>query len=860
MKTFVYDAIKERLIKRLKLNADAATVLDDSAFTNILDVVSEGFAENARYTEYLYLEKKWDTAKNISSLLSMGALIGRKRYRPESATGIIIVSHTDDDNNNRLANYGRYFFDLNEESDYDEIDKNEDADYIKKRALVPWLNSSLYTIPEGTEFVSNSGISFFATKSVKIKKLEKKYSEISSDEGTLKAFLARGGWDGIKYLKVPVIQGIKRKAQVGVSTGERNQAFKFEARNIEAGNNSISKKYFYIEVTEKDGTTTKWFELPMIQLAGPYDRVFETELSADGSYIIIKFGNGYSGRIPTKDSVIDLNYIETAGKSGNIEQNFQINTIKFPAGYSYIDPRTKNEREFLSCTNIAPISGGKDIESRDEFRKDAPSSYLKYYATSVKSNYEKKVYENSPYSLLNAKCFISSDFTAEQLDNSIDDEIEEEVLNQLSLISNSLNITAIKSNGQSMNEVESEFFINSLSESLAEIKGPNDALKYCAPLMIKMAPSILIKTSDLTVTDDAVINGVSQIIQSEFAVFQKDFKDDFVSSRIIHLASLFNFTDSVELTIDAIADVDYDNIELLCTEKDSIPLVSVPFKFSDIFSNDKFKKGFKNFKDGKKFNLRVDLRVKNGAPSSLERTLLLIDNREKLEAIKDAKRGVIDENGLASSLFQKIRSEKSDTEFFLYEENNSSYKNRRMRVAQFPILINNVLTNKFIDNLFSFENSPSEIRPFEQDNNGDNKILLSSIVDVNLQEPIKGNEIGTYCYRRNTEYINYFDISYNEEFNDIDNYANGFVLIPCDYINSLGTNNATLITTGLTLGQIQQRNEEYIKEIKRLLNDYLDIKVRAEPRADVITPLKWNEIVFVDDDDITVEKETVIKE
>ena len=58
MKTFVYDAIKSRLVKRLKINADTATVLDDSAFTNLLDVISEGLAETARYGEYLYLEKK----------------------------------------------------------------------------------------------------------------------------------------------------------------------------------------------------------------------------------------------------------------------------------------------------------------------------------------------------------------------------------------------------------------------------------------------------------------------------------------------------------------------------------------------------------------------------------------------------------------------------------------------------------------------------------------------------------------------------------------------------------------------------------------------------------------------------------
>lgn len=852
MKTFVYDAIKDRLIKRLKLNADAATVLDDSAFTNLLDVVSEGFAENARYTEYLYLEKKWDTAKNISSLLSMGSLIGRKRNRPESATGILIVSHTDNENNDRLSNYGRYFFDLNEESDYDELVKNEDADYIKKKSLVPWINSSLYTIPEGTEFLSNSGISFFSTKSVKIKKLEKKYSEISSSEETLKQFLSKGGWDGIKYLKVPVIQGIRRKTQVGISNGERNQAYKFEARNIEAGNNSISKKYFYIEAIENDGTKTKWFEVPMIQLAGPYDRVFETELSADGSYIIIKFGNGYSGRIPNKDSVIYLNYIETAGENGNIDQKFQITTIKFPAGFSNIDPRTKTEREFLSCTNISPIIGGKDIESRDDFRKNAPSSYLKYYATSVKSNYEKKIYENSPYSLLNAKCFISSDFSVEQMDNSIDNEIEEEIINQISVISNSLNITAIKSNGDMMNDVESEFFINSLSESLSEIKGPNDALAYCAPKMIKMAAEVLIKTEDLMATDDTIINGVTQIIQSEYSIFQKDFKDKFISNRIIHLASLFNFTDSVELFIDGIADIDYSNIELLRINE-NVPLVSIPFKFSDIFSNDKFKKGFKNYKDGKKFNLRVDLKVKNGADSSLERTLLLIDNRKSELSVDEAKKTYIDN---LVAIPTEVSSE-NNNKFYIFDEKNESYKNRQMRVAQFPILKNKVLSNKFIDTLFSFENSPSEIRPLEQDIDGKNKVLLSINVDADIQEPIKGTSVGTYCYRKNTDYINYIDISYNEEFNDSDNYANGFILLPASYINSLNTNNQEFKNVETNL---HNSNKFYVEELKRILNGYLDIKIKAEPRADVITPLNWNEIIYIDDDDITVEKETILKE
>ena len=856
MKTFVYDAIKSRLVKRLKINADTATVLDDSAFTNLLDVISEGLAETARYGEYLYLEKKWDTAKNISSLLSMGALIGAKRKRPESATGVVIVSHTDEEGNERLSNYGKYFFDLNESSDYDELKKDTTAGYIKKRALVPWTNSSLYVIPEGTEFTSSSGISFFSTKSVKIRQLDKKYSDISSNSENLNNFLLKGGWDGIKYLRVPIIQGQRRTGNVGTSTGERNQSFKFEAENIEAANNSISKKYFYIVVTEKDGTTSTWYEIPMLQLAGPYDRVFETELSADGSFIMIKFGNGYSGRIPNNGAKIELHYIETAGKNGNIDQKFQINTIKFPAGYNVIDPRTKTEKEFLSCLNISPVLGGKNIETRDEFRRDAPSEYLKYYATSIKSNYEKKIYENSPYSLLNAKCFISSDFINEQIDNSIDNNIDEEILNQMSLISNSLNITAIKSNGQKMNDIESEYFINTLSEALSEIKGPNDALSYCEPKMIKMAVSVLIKTSDLLITDEKVKDSISKVIQSEYSIFKTDFKNEFISSRIIHLCSLFNFTDSVELHLDCLADISVDKSKLV--EYNGTPLIVIPFNFYNIFSNDKFKKGFKNFREGKKFCLRVDLKVKPGVDNSIERTLLLVDSRSsENDSINEAKLLQIDKSGLEISGTPIISNDLNET-FYIFDETNENYKNRQVRIGQFPILTNNVLSNKFIDTLFDFKSSPSEIRPFEQDNNGENKVLLTKNVETDLRKAITGETPGTYCYKKNTQFIENIDIVYYENFNDMNNYAYGYLMLPCSYFN-FGNPIYEYDSSGTT-GNIQAINNDYLNDIKRIINDFMDIKIKAEPRADVITPLNWNEIVYVDDDDITVEKETILKE
>ena len=53
MKRFDQEAIKKRLIDRLRVKEEWAMLVEDGTIYNIIDVVSEGLAENARYLEYL---------------------------------------------------------------------------------------------------------------------------------------------------------------------------------------------------------------------------------------------------------------------------------------------------------------------------------------------------------------------------------------------------------------------------------------------------------------------------------------------------------------------------------------------------------------------------------------------------------------------------------------------------------------------------------------------------------------------------------------------------------------------------------------------------------------------------------------
>ena len=145
------------MIASLRMKSDWALILGNGTIGNLIDTIAESEAELARYSEVELMEKKWKTAMNMSSLQANADLISYKRQLPKSAIGYVVVSHTDEEGNNRLQYFGNYFFDLDAKSDYDNLIKDKDADIEEKHALVPWSCDLSYTIPKGTRFVAANG-------------------------------------------------------------------------------------------------------------------------------------------------------------------------------------------------------------------------------------------------------------------------------------------------------------------------------------------------------------------------------------------------------------------------------------------------------------------------------------------------------------------------------------------------------------------------------------------------------------------------------------------------------------------------------------------------------------------------------
>ena len=525
MKRFDQAADKARMLSTLRKDENWALMLGDGTIGNLLDTIAEGRAEDARYMEFLLGEKKWKTALNLSSLQADADLIGYKRTLPQSAIGYVIVSHTDAAGSDRLANLGSYFYDIDATSDYDDIDKSSSSTTEEKKALVPWTSDTPYTVPAGTRFITSDSIEFFSTKSVSSRPLKTPWSTLSASDTGLDTFYSLGGWNGIKYLKIPVMQGIQRSTTVGQTSGALYECFVLPTLKVDAAANATSANYFSVTVTS-NGTDYTYTEVDSITRAASTDYAFEKYVLKDESGIRIRFGNGVHGIVPPSGSTVTVNYVETLGKSGNIDSKYQLTTMVLPSGENLVDPRTNVTSSFLSSTNNSTISGGKDIEDIDDFRENAPSSYMKSYTIATNAAYLNAILKYSPLSLLHCKIYPDTSISTKQIDTSVGSDVTEEVANEVSTINSSINITALLSNGEVIDEddVEDEF-INPILSSIYDIKGPSDTITYVAPNLIEIRPEIKIKTSDYSYTSTQIQNYVMQAIADEYDIYNQDFNE-----------------------------------------------------------------------------------------------------------------------------------------------------------------------------------------------------------------------------------------------------------------------------------------------------------------------------------------------
>jgi hypothetical protein len=772
----------------------------------------------------LYNEKKWINSRNISSTTHLTDLISYKRALPKSAIGFVIVSHTDLNGNNRLNNYGSYFFDLDQPSDWDNLSLNASATATEQAALVPWTSDQSYIIPKGTVFKTSGGISLVSTETVESRSLKEPFNAIKTDETKYADFIKAGAWNGIKYVKVPVIQGTIQNIQFGRALGTRFEGFTIDNLDVENASNAISNEFFKVLVTptifnagvERDtGITETWEQITDIRLAGPFDKVFEKRILNDSNKVLIKFGDGITGQRLPERARISCNYLKTLGSSGNIDNKFQVTEMVFPAGYHQIDSRFNTMSNFLSCTNIAPIMGGKDIEDNENIKLNAPPSYLETYAIATKASYLAQIIKNSPVNLLHCRIFQSDVLQSESYGSSADAATYNYVskitsggvLSEISIAKNALLITAVRANGTKIEDPEMEL-IDPIIKAFDDNSSPNDNFDYIEPNFIELRPNIIVNTVE-NLTEKQIKDTILPEILGKYSIFSTDFEKPYYKSNIVDIVQNYSFSKYSSTFLEGKANVNYIPGILVTaggTPRNNIypgndtgyktldTLLSFQFQFDTIFSSDLLKAGFKNFKQNQGYIIRADLKFRNDPTRN--KTLILYDSRFNTKTTPtplEAEKLPIDESlPIPATITHQYQKE----DLTLFEYKTEYFQNQQCRTAQFNF-IDKIISDSYLQQMKKWNTDPVELAYVYTDENGKFKLYPKEEIDItksvekDLYVDLSMNSFdsiesitGAQCYWRNAQFIPNCKLMFYENYENPKsvNYAKGFLIIPLNRI------------------------------------------------------------------------------
>lgn len=809
MKNFDQQAIENRILTRLRVKLNWAMVSENSTLRVLTSEISESLAELARYMEYLFNEVKWDNALNLSSQTHLGSLLGRKPARVKSAVGSLIVSATDAEGLDRLSNLGSSFFNLDDLSNYDDLEKNTALLGLYTKTLTPWSYSEPYTIPKGTKFVSSSGIEFISTETVTSRILQEPYSVILRSESKLEAFKAKGGWEGIKYVRVPVIQGVVKTVDFGTVQGSKFESFKINSSKVEDASTSLSEQYLKFIVTLSNGDTEEWVKVNSVLLSEAYDKVFECYAADDGASVIFRVGNGITGALLPEGAHLTIQYLESEGAAGNVESKYDITVMSFPENVSMIDPRTKKITNFLGCTNISKISGGQDAEDDLTYRENAPLAYMDSYTVGNTKKYTEYIKKNSPIRLNKLKVFKE---TTSKTVYTVEDGVSlADLKESFDMILPTTKITALNLNNDVIENYQ-DTFIEPLIKGMLNIKNPSETLEYSEPDFIDIGFAVESANLNTNISASELVESIKAAATLKCGIENVDFATKTQLSEIIRTVKSINGVDRLSIEMEAKAKVKYDELELVTTNIEGLELVVFPFEFSYVYNLDALNAGFKSYKNDQKYPIRVDLSFIN-SNTEKNRTFYLKDNRlnspypdKTLQELKGYK-GSIPLNEHDSYMFK-------NTSYILYSETDDAFNQKSIRTAQFKY-VSGASTKNTLLSLESFSNSPSELRPYITDSDGSAKLFDVSKVPSNLAEvPPSGST--SYCYKKNQEYINGVDIVFDENYSDKTVGASGFVTIPLSYF---GFSNKIASLEG----------EERVYQVKNLIKSYISLKVTAVP-------------------------------
>ena len=594
---FDTDSIYKRAISRLQDDPEWKAVINNSVVDALLKSNSEAVSEAARYAEYLFKESKWDTAQNDSSILAMAGMLGYKPRRKVSATGQIYVSA--DPIIHRTGT-------------------TVPVSELKKLVTSP-SSSSFYSrwrvIPSGVTSSSNtftikdsSGNSYVALKNL---------SQACSAANPVVTLDILQGKRKYQYVSLNTIRNTATQSKL-----DSYLYVPVRIPDCEDASNSLSRGFFKVYTVSTAGYLQEYRVVDSLLLSESSDRdveVYNDLYSRDLFYLKFNADTSRGSTLNITDegnlAGLRIDYVESLGSEGNVADVFRAFTISDIGSTGAV----------LYGTNLAPITGGMDAETPEEIKVNAPKHYIKGYTAGTKESYENAILNMTiPYTSQNLKPTAVHVYggTYRDSDNNLSPAT------MVTFIANGLDDLASVDDGSG---VAYESINKYLNYYLAKIKSPQDTLRFVLPDYVAFSLGITCRVNRDTVVDlNALKLDVRDYLNSKYGAASNSLnfgRNIYPSSISAEIQQNFSSVVSTSVNIEAIKKLNWYDATLVSPGDDGtggnagdsiIHTIRVPFSFNSVFRGNQTFKGFRDYKTGASYIMRVDVMYKK--PTTLTST------------------------------------------------------------------------------------------------------------------------------------------------------------------------------------------------------------------------------------------------
>lgn len=579
-------SIFNKALEKLQQDPNWKIIANNSVVSAILKSNSEIQAETARYAEYLFQESKWDTAQNASSILSMSNMLGYQPKRKISARGQIYISA---DPRTHLVGktISSYMFE----------------NLMNADDTTPWQTlSENYSITSSVNITDDQGNSYIAIPSA-----YRSYTKVAT---------------------LSIIQGKRKSTYINLDTIRNTSTIsKFDPylyipitiKDCEDASNSTSKAYFRVYLIFQSGEVREYRVVDTLLLSGSSD--YDVEVYNDlysQELFYLKFNND-----PTRGKTLDISknsslqyiridYIESLGDAGNVYDTFRNFTVTDIPGH---DGNLSGIK--LYGINLEPIAGGKDEETVAEVKVNAPKNYINSYTAGTKEAYETAIANmdiligNTIQRPSKVQVYggIRTDAYGNQLPVTcitfLSDNLEDIVTG----------VTTTDEDEDPYKDIE-----RSLNYYLYRLKSPQDTLVFVPPNYIAFALGLKCKIAKESTDDITQLEmDIRDFVDTQWGSGSDnlDFERNFYPSQIVRdVMNGFTSVTSITTEVEAIKRLDWMTAERKSPKPSSdsnsttIHTMRIPFTFDKIFLGQQSTKGFKDYRVGSDYVMRIDFMYK----------------------------------------------------------------------------------------------------------------------------------------------------------------------------------------------------------------------------------------------------------